>query len=420
MINKPKGTYDLIKEDALIYNYALEKFITECDLNNYNYIKTPIFESSNLFHRGVGETTDIVTKETYDFKDRGNRDLTLRPEGTAGVVRALIENKLYANTNNYLKYYYYGPMFRYERPQAGRFREFNQFGVEVFGEMNPLLDAEVINLGYKYFKNLKIDNIKIKINNLGSIADRECYKKALVSYMNEHIDDLCEDCKVRLEKNPLRVLDCKVDSNKDYFKKAPKIENYLSDDSKEYFKELLDNLEALEIPYEIDNNLVRGLDYYDYAVFEFVTEDERLAGASTICAGGRYNNLVKNLDGPELNGIGFALGFERLKEIIKALDINVSDNKLEVYVASISNENASDAFIIGTNLKDCGFKVEIDYRDVSLKNKLSNANKMGASYIVIIGPDEIKKFEVRLKDALTKEERLVSINDLADELYMNL
>ncbi len=406
MINKPKGTYDLFKEDAVIYNYALENFKNECNLNNYNYIKTPIFESSNLFHRGVGETSDIVTKETYDFKDRGNRDLTLRPEGTAGVVRALIENKLYANTNNYLKFYYYGPMFRYERPQAGRFREFNQFGVEVFGEMNPLLDAEVINLGYKYFKNLKIDNIKIKINNLGSLSDRENYKEALVNYMKKHEDKLCEDCK--------------VDSDKDFFKNAPSIENYLSSESLDYFSELLDNLEALEIPYEIDKNLVRGLDYYDYAVFEFVTEDDRLAGASTICAGGRYNNLVKNLDGPELNGIGFALGFERLKEIIKALDIKINEDKIDVYVASISNENASDAFLIGTNLKDCGFKVEIDYRDVSLKNKLSNANKIGASYIVIIGPDEIKKFEVRLKDALTKEERLVSINDLADELYMNL
>lgn len=420
MITKPKGTYDLYGEDATIYNYALNTFSDICDINNYKFIKTPVFESSKLFHRSVGETSDIVTKETYDFKDRGDRDLTLRPEGTAGVVRAIIENKLYANTNNYLKYYYYGPMFRYERPQAGRFREFNQFGVEVFGKMNPLIDAEVINLGVKYFQSLNIENIKIKINNLGSKEDRQKYRDELVKYMTNYKDDLCDDCKVRLEKNPLRILDCKIDSDKDFFKNAPKISDYLSDESNAYFKELLDNLEALEINYEIDDNLVRGLDYYDYAVFEFVTEDERLSGASTICAGGRYNNLVKNLDGPDLPGVGFAIGFERLKEIVKSLSLKPKENKIDVYVASVDDTNMSDAFIIGSDLKDNGFKCEIDYRSTNIKNKLSTANKLGVSYIVIVGPEEMKKFSVKLKDAATKEEKIVPINDLADELYVNL
>ena len=268
MITKPKGTYDLYGKDAENYRYLLGRFEDVCLVNNYQYMKTPTFESSNLFHRGVGETTDIVTKETYDFKDRGDRDITLRPEGTAGIVRAVIENKLYANTNNYLKYYYYGPMFRYERPQSGRFREFNQFGVEVFGEMNYLVDAEVINLGVMYFESLGIKNIKIKINNLGSKEERKKYRDELVKYMSKYKDSLCEDCLNRLETNPLRILDCKKDSSKEFFKNVPKISDYLSKESKDYFDKLLETLECLQIEYELDETLVRGLDYYDYACMD--------------------------------------------------------------------------------------------------------------------------------------------------------
>ena len=419
MITKPKGTYDLYGEDTKIYDYVLDTFRGECSLNNYEFIKTPIFESSTLFHRGIGETTDIVTKETYDFKDKSGRDLTLRPEGTAGVVRCLIENKLYANTNNYLKYYYYGPMFRYERPQSGRFREFNQFGVEVFGKMNSYIDAEVINLGVKYFLALGIENVKIKINNLGSKSDREKYREALIKYLKPHTDELCEDCKVRLEKNPLRVLDCKIDSDKEFFKNVPKIEDYLCDESKDYFNELLDNLNALEIEYEVDNSLVRGLDYYDYAVFEFVTDDEKLKGASTICGGGRYNDLVSTLGGPDLGGVGFAIGYERLAEIVKTLGLVKTSDPVDVYVAPVTENELSDAFIIGCMLKDAGYKTEIDYRDTSIKNKLSHANKLDVTYFVIVGEEELKHYEVKLKDAVTKEEKLVKINDLVDELNIN-
>lgn len=416
MITKPKGTYDLIGNDTFIYDYALETFKGMCELNNYNFIKTPTFEMSELFHRGVGETTDIVQKETYDFKDKKGRDMTLRPEGTAGVVRSLIENKLYANMSGYLKYYYYGQMFRYERPQSGRFREFNQFGIEVFGEMNPYIDAEVINLGVKYFETLGIDNIKIKINNLSSKSDREKYKTDLIKYMKQYESELCSDCKARLEKNPLRVLDCKIDSDKKFFKNAPKISDYTSDESNAYFKELLETLDALEIDYEIDENLVRGLDYYDYAVFEFVTEDKKLSGASTICAGGRYNDLVKSLDGPELNGVGFALGYERLGEILKNLDLVPRASTLDVYVIPVTKNELSDAFIIGTMLKDAGYKTEIDYRNTNLKNKYSKASKMETSYIVTIGEEEIKNYTVKLKDAKTGDEKTIGINNLVEEL----
>lgn len=419
MITKPKGTYDLLGKDAFIYEYAVDTFRGICELNNYGLLKTPVFEASELFHRGIGETTDIVKKETYDFKDKKGRDMTLRPEGTAGVVRSVIENKLYANTNGYIRYFYYGPMFRYERPQSGRFREFNQFGVEVFGKMNPYIDAEVINLGYKFFQTLGIENIKIKINNLSSKDDRMAYKKALVDYMSQFKDDLCSDCLERLEKNPLRILDCKVDSDKDFFKGAPKISDYVSEESKSYFKEILEILDTLEINYEIDDGLVRGLDYYDYVVFEYFTEDKHLEGAGTICGGGRYNGMVKELGGPDLEGVGFALGYERLQEILKSLNLVPEEVPTDIYVIPISKEQLSDAFIVGTMLKDAGYKTEIDYRDTSLKNKFGEANKLGASYIVVMGEEEVKSYSVKLKDAKTGEEKTVGINDLVDELYVN-
>lgn len=419
MITKPKGTYDLIGSDTYIYEYALDTFKGMCELNNYEFMKTPTFESSDLFHRGIGETTDIVKKETYDFKDKKGRDMTLRPEGTAGVVRSVIENKLYANNNGYLKYFYYGPMFRYERPQSGRFREFNQFGVEVFGKMNPYIDAEVINLGVKFFEVLGIENIKIKINNLSSKEDRIAYKKALVEYMSQFKNELCSDCLERLEKNPLRILDCKIDGDKDFFKDAPKISDYVSEESKVYFKELLEILDALEINYEIDDGLVRGLDYYDYVVFEFVTEDKHLSGASTICGGGRYNGMVKELGGPDLEGVGFALGYERLQEILKTLELAPKVSPVDVYVIPVTNEQLSDAFIVGTMLKDAGYKTEIDYRDVSLKSKFSEANKKNPSYMVIMGEEESKSYSVKLKDAKTGEEKTVGINNLVEELDIN-
>lgn len=416
MITKPKGTYDLYGNDSIIYDYALTVFKGICEINNYKFMKTPVFESSELFHRGVGESTDIIKKETYDFLDKKGRNITLRPEGTAGIVRSLIENKLYANNNGYLKYYYYGPMFRYERPQSGRFREFNQFGVEVFGDMNPYIDAEVINIGVKYFQTLGIENIKIKINNLSNKEDREKYRAALVDYMKSHKDEMCEDCKERLETNPLRILDCKVDCDKDFLKNAPKISDYVSDESKKYFDALLNVLNDLEIEYEIDNNLVRGLDYYDYAVFEFITEDKTLNGASTICGGGRYNNLVKTLDGPDLNGIGFAIGYERLQEILKTLSLTPKEDNIEIYVIPVSEDQLEDAFSIATTLKDSGFKTELDYRKTNVKNKFSEANKQNAQYIVTIGEEEQKTYTVKLKDALTSEEKTIGINDLVDEL----
>ena len=421
MIKKPKGTYDLYGEDAIIYEFLLDIFKGMCENGNYKLINTPTFEASELFHRGVGDDTDIVTKETYNFKDRADRNLTLRPEGTAGIVRSIIENKLYANTTDYLKYYYYGSMFRYERPQAGRFREFNQFGVEIFGPMDYYTDAEIINLGVNYFRSLGLKDIVVKINSIGSKEERDKYKDSLIKYLEKYESELCSDCKRRLKTNPLRALDCKVCQDKEFFKNNPKISDYLNKDSKNYFDSLLELLTDLEIEYEVDENLVRGLDYYDFTVFEFMTNDERLGSAKTICGGGRYNNLVSTLDGPDLNGVGFAIGVERLMELCKSIETEKLIRKEPlIYVASVAKEQKSDAFIIGLDLRDMLFKVHIDYRDIALKKKITNADKIGANYMIIIGEDEIKNFSVILKDMLTKEETTVKINNLAEELELTI
>ncbi|MDD4036434.1 MAG: histidine--tRNA ligase, partial [Bacilli bacterium] len=310
LIQKPKGTYDLYGHESknLIYFQNLVNLL--CEKYNYTFIKTPMFEKSELFHRGIGAGTDIVSKETYDFKDRGDRDMTLRPEGTAGVIRSLIENKLYIDLP--LKTYYMGSMFRYERPQSGRFREHTQFGVEVFGSDDPMIDAEVISIATNLFNILGLKGIKVNLNSIGSIEDRVNYRKDLIEYFKPHLDDLCEDCKNRIEKNPLRILDCKVDNNKDFFKQAPLITNYLSEDSKAYFEKVKTYLELLNIEYTINPRLVRGLDYYNHTIFEIEADIKDFGSQNVICGGGRYNGLVANLGGPDISGIGFGMGIERV------------------------------------------------------------------------------------------------------------
>ena len=268
MIQKPKGTYDVYgdKSKKILYLENLIKNLMET--YNYNYVRTPLFESSELFHRGVGETTDIVTKETYDFIDRGNRNMTLRPEGTAGVVRSFIENKMYAEVTQPVKCWYYGPMYRYERPQSGRFREFYQFGCEVFGSDNALIDAEIISIPVNFYRLLGLKGIKVNINSLGDRQSRENYRNALIEYFKPHIDDLCEDCKCRFEKNPLRILDCKIDGSKEIMANAPKTIDFLNEESRKHFEDVKKYLDSLEIDYEVNTNLVRGLDYYTHTVFE--------------------------------------------------------------------------------------------------------------------------------------------------------
>ena len=362
MIQKPKGTYDVYGEYGKKIKYVEELFEGLMEKYNYEYFRTPIFESSNLYHRGVGETTDIVTKETYDFKDRGERDMTLRPEGTAGIVRSYIENKLYGN-QGLVKAWYYGPNFRYERPQSGRFREFYQFGVEVFGSSDASVDAEVISIPVTLFKLLGLKGIKVNINSLGDSESRDAYHHALIQYFKPHINELCDDCQSRFLKNPLRILDCKVDSESDILKNAPKIIDYLNDDSKKRFEDLQKYLRALDIDYVINPNLVRGLDYYTHTVFEVEADIDGFGSQNVLCGGGRYDNLVENLGGPKTCGVGFALGLERLMKALECEDVHMHiHNSVDCYIIPIE-ENAKDyALNLCMNLRLNGFVTEFDYK----------------------------------------------------------
>ena len=403
MITKPKGTYDLMGLDAKINNYINHEIESFMINYNYEYIRTPVFEATELFHRTVGDATDIVKKETYDFVDRGDRSITLRPEGTAGVVRSVIENKLYGNKNDPIKLYYNETMYRYERPQSGRFREFTQFGVEVFNSNDPLIDAEVISLGFNLISSLGLDDVVVKLNTLGDAQSRKKYSEALVDYFKTHIHKLYEDCQNRINTNPLRILDCKVDKDSDILKNAPKISDYLSDESKMRFKTLKTYLDNLEIDYEIDESIVRGLDYYDECVWEY-----KLDGDLALGGGGRYNSLVENLGGPALPGIGFALGLER---IIAKLKEKISDKKIEenidVYIMSVSEEEKIYAIKIAQDLRLNNVITEINGANLSLKSQFKIADNLGAKYLIILNNDDLNKGLITVKDNITKEEEKV-------------
>ena len=413
-IKKQKGTLDIYGIDGQKFVQIESIAHALCEKYNYTFIKTPTFEASELFHRGVGETSDIVTKETYDFVDRGNRNITLKPEGTASVVRCFIENKMDNLPEQPTKFYYITPVFRYERPQSGRFREHTQFGIEVFGSNSTLIDAEVISIAYNFYSLLGLKNLKVKINTLGDIESRIKYKEALIEYFTPHKDILCEDCQKRLIKNPLRILDCKIDCDKEIMKNAPKISDYLNEDSKNRFKEVLDILTYLEIDYEIDNNLVRGLDYYDHTVFEIQANLEGFGKMTTLCGGGRYNNLVKTLGGNDIPAMGFGIGIERLLLILDKLELNIIDNnRLDLYIINLATDKKIP-LLLASDLRMSGFKVETDYLNRSLKGQFKSVSGLNPKYFTIIGDDEIEKGKIKIKDNDTKEEEEIDIDDLID------
>ena len=418
MITKQKGTYDVLGMDAKKRKYVCDVIDAICEKYNYNYIETPIIESSELFHRSVGETSDIVTKETYDFIDRGNRNITLRPEGTAGVVRSFIDNKMYGNMSEPVKVYYNGPMFRYERPQSGRTRQFTQFGFEVIGTDDVISDAEVISLAYNTYKLLGI-NPKVNINTLGDNESRDKYRNALVEYFEPKINELCEDCRSRLEKNPLRILDCKFDANSEILKNAPKTIDFLNEESKIRFEKLLEYLELMEIDYEVNTNLVRGLDYYNHTVFEITADIPDFGAQSVLGGGGRYNGLVEQLDGPSTPAIGFAMGLDRTILAMESLNVNfkVKDN-IDIFIMYGNEEEKETATYLIQDLRMNGFICDTDYMGKSFKNQFKSADRLNAKYLIILNSEDIKNFQVKLKDNETKEEELVNINDLVDHLDM--
>lgn len=421
MIQKPKGTYDVFgkKGKDLLYIHDIIQVLME--KYNYEYMRTPIFESSELYHRGVGETTDIVSKETYDFKDRGDRNMTLRPEGTAGIVRSYIENKMYGNPNQPVKAWYYGPMFRYERPQAGRYRELNQFGVEVFGSNDPLMDAEVISIPVNLYKILGLKGIKVNINTLGDIESRLKYREALLEYFKPHLNELCEDCRNRYETNPLRILDCKVDHELDIMKNAPKISDYLNETSINHFNKVKEYLESMEIDYEVNENLVRGLDYYTHTVFEIEAQVEGFGSQNVLCGGGRYDGLVNTLGGPETSGVGFATGIERLLTALEYENKLPSDNdSVDTYIIPMDEESKKLGIKITNILRMNGFSSEIDGMSRNIKGNFKQADRLGAKYVIIIGEEEVKSNILTIKNNNTKEEYKMNLEELIDFLDENI
>ena len=413
-MQRPKGTIDIYGDYYKKLSYIKRIFDDLCDEYNIGYIETPVFENSEVFHRGVGEGTDIVTKETYDFKDRGDRDITLRPEGTAGVVRSVIENKMY--TTLPLKLCYFGKMYRYERPQSGRLREFYQAGVEIFGDPSPLMDVNAISFMVKFYERIGLTGIKVKINSIGKLEDRIKYMEALREYFKPYIDGLCEDCKARYEKNTLRILDCKEDADKDCIKNAPKIDKYLSKESKEYLDKVLEGLKSLGIEYEIDDTLVRGLDYYNDTVFEVVFND-----SSALGGGGRYDKLTSILDGVDLPAVGFAIGVNRVIQILDQEDIQVIDNDgLDAYIIPVSENENNYAIELMSSLRDNAFKVDMDFTGKKMAAKFKEADRYNAKFVIIVGEDEVKSNVLTVRDNLTKEETKVERDNLVDYLDVNI
>lgn len=419
MITKPKGTNDIFGSDAKKREYVNDILRGICERYNFTNIETPVFEDSSLFHRTAGETSDLVSKETYDFKDRGDRSITLRPEGTAGIVRWFIENKLYGNMTDPIKVYYNEKMYRYERPQAGRMREFNQFGAEMMGSDDVLADVEIISLCYNIFNLLGLD-ATIKINTLGDKESRNNYHDALVDYLKPYINDLCDDCKRRFGSNPLRILDCKVDADSDILKNAPKTVDYLNEESLSRYNKLKEQLDLLEINYVEDSNLVRGLDYYNHVVFEVYVKIDGLETLA-IGGGGRYNNLVETLGGPSVPAVGFALGYDRLMLCLDAAKVNIPyRDSIDAYIMYVSDTEKETASYLAQNLRLNGIVTEFDYMGKGLKGQFKSADRFKAKYLIILNDDDLKNMMVNVKDNVTKEEEKVNINDLADYLDMKL
>ena len=417
MITKPKGTYDLYGTDEKLYTYVTNIVNDYMANYNYNFIRTPIFESSELFHRGVGETTDIVTKETYDFQDRGGRSITLRPEGTAGVARSFIENKMYGNRNDPVKMYYNGTMYRYERPQAGRFRELTQIGAEIFNSYEIATDAEVISLGYYILKEVGLENIVVKLNSLGDLESRKNYTDALVKYLKPHAEELCEDCQRRLKTNPLRVLDCKYDAQNEILKNVPKIGDYLNEESEERFNKLKELLTILDVDYEIDENIVRGLDYYDHNVWEYYLEDGSLA----LGGGGRYNNLVKTLGGPDIPGVGFAFGVDRIIALLRERlsEKEVSTN-IDCYILALSEEEKIYALKLAQDLRLNNVITEYTTNNLSLKSQFKIGDSLNAKFLIILNNEDLQKGLISVKDNATKEEVKIDESSIIDYLISNI
>ncbi|OAK74178.1 histidine--tRNA ligase [Lederbergia galactosidilytica] len=416
-IQIPRGTQDILPGEVEKWQWIEETAKKICQLYQYQEIRTPIFEQTELFQRGVGDTTDIVQKEMYSFQDRGGRDLTLRPEGTAAIVRSFTENKMFGLPNQPVKLYYLGPMFRYERPQSGRYRQFVQFGVEALGSMDPVIDAEVIALAMEFYRSLGLKRLKLVINSLGDRESRTAHRNALIQHFQPRINEFCSDCQERLDKNPLRILDCKKDREHELMKSAPSILDFLNDESSTYFKQVQQYLNAMDIEFVVDPTLVRGLDYYNHTAFEIMSEAEGFGAITTLCGGGRYNGLVKEMGGPDTPGIGFALSIERLIQALEAEAVPMEKNKqINAYIIALGEKAKDYSVVLLENLRRNGFSVERDYMNRKLKAQFKAAERLGAKYAVIIGDDELSSGVATVKKLDTGEQKEIALENLKEEL----
>ena len=411
-LQKPKGTQDILPADSAKWQYVENVARETFKKYNYGEIRTPMFEHYEVISRSVGDTTDIVTKEMYDFHDKGDRHITLRPEGTAPVVRSYVENKLFApEVQKPVKVYYIGSMFRYERPQAGRLREFHQLGVECFGSKNPATDVETIAMAYQLFNTLGIKEVTLHLNSLGNTERRLAYRQALIDYLTPMRDTLSKDSQRRLDENPLRVLDSKEKEDKVAVENAPSILDYLDEESQAHFDEVRTMLDSLNIPYVIDTNMVRGLDYYNHTIFEFITTIDK--SELTICAGGRYDSLVEYFGGPETAGFGFGLGLERLLLVLdkQGIELPVEEN-LDVYIAVLGSGANGKALELVQAIRYQGFKAERDYLGRKIKAQFKSADTFKAKTVITLGESEVESGQVNVKNNATREEVTVSFEEL--------
>ena len=411
----PKGTRDMLPQQAYLWQGLEAKMRALAALWGYREIRTPVFEHTELFLRGVGDTTDIVNKEMYTFNDKGDRSITLKPEGTAGAVRAFIEGRLYAEPLPCKVYYLAAPIFRYENPQAGRLREHHQFGMECFGGKSPAVEAELINLLMTLLGEVGLKNLVVHINSIGCRECRPKYHEALRAYLGGRIDEMCEDCRSRFDRNPLRILDCKKDKCKEIVKGAPSILDCLCDECKEHFAALQELLTAQGIPFAVDPTIVRGLDYYTRTVFEVIMQTGREGLA--LCGGGRYDNLIEQLGGPDMPAAGFGLGLERILLELKNQGLEPpAPSVTDVYVANIGDERRPDAFTLTQQLRANGVKADSDLCVRSLKAQFKFADKLGARLIVMVGGDEFDRGTVRVRNLQTREEQEIPIGEAAEKI----
>lgn len=415
-IQIPRGTQDILPGTVELWHYVENKARDLCRRYNYQEIRTPLFENTELFIRGVGETTDVVEKEMYSVANPRSTDaLTLRPEGTAGVVRSYVENKLYGSPNQPTKQYYLGPMFRHERPQAGRYRQFVQFGVEAIGSSDPAIDAEVISVAIRLYQELGLTGLSVELNSVGTLEDRARHREHLLTHLNAVRSELCEDCQSRIDRNPLRVLDCKNEKCRSLTKDAPSILDYLSEESTAHFEAVKGYLEALGISYYVNPRLVRGLDYYTLTAFEIKMAE--IGAVETLCGGGRYNGLVADLGGDDMPGIGFALSIERLLLALEKQGIQLpTPGGIDCFVVVQTPDAKAKAFVLVDQLRQAGISAEQDYLDRKMKAQLKQADRLEARFTAIIGESELANGTVVVKEMATGEQQEVKQEDLVNYL----